>query len=44
MEIPSLAIELKKLLLMLWLTLASLADNSFENRSIGLVGLVASFN
>ena len=35
MEPPFLAIELRKILL--WLTLE---ENSFENRSIGLVGLV----
>jgi hypothetical protein len=41
METPSLAKELKQT--MLWLTLACLEENLFENRSIGLVGLVLSF-
>ena len=35
---PPLATELRKLLL--WLTLECFRRNSFENRSIGLVGLV----
>jgi hypothetical protein len=39
-ETPSLATELRKMLL--WLTLACLEENLFENRSIGLEGLVVS--
>jgi hypothetical protein len=39
---PSLATELRKILL--WLTLACLEENLFENRSIGLVGLAASLS
>ena len=37
---PSLSTELRKLLLRL--SLACLAENSFKNRSVGLVGLIVS--